>query len=155
MGSGRARGPGSGQPAIGASGLAVVGGAVVATSVVAVAAVVDASLDEAGATAGRLSVEQLTSSTSAPTTRARLRIARWFPEVTRLLDTYPTVEQTCQAFAAAGFTPTSLEPVPQTDVKSLTDTEYQRGKHRLREAAASEKPGDVDLTSTLDLLVLR
>ncbi|GAA1966241.1 class I SAM-dependent methyltransferase [Catenulispora subtropica] len=105
----------------------------------------------------------------------RLRIARWFPEVTRLLDTYPTVEQTCQAFAAAGFAPTSLEPVPQTDItsltelldrldtlrgadtlmRSLTDAEYQRGKHRLREAAASETPGDVDLTSALDLLVLR
>jgi ubiquinone/menaquinone biosynthesis C-methylase UbiE len=105
----------------------------------------------------------------------RLRIVRWFPEVTRLLETYPTVEQTCEAFEAAGFTPTALEPVPQTDIaslsefldrldtlrsadtlmRSLTDAEYQRGKQRLRKAAASDNASDIDLTSALDLLVLR
>ena len=104
----------------------------------------------------------------------RLRIVRWFPEVTRLLDTYPTVEQTCQAFAAAGFTMRSLEPVPQTDItsmadfldrldtlrsadtlmRSLTDAEYQRGRQRLREAATSGNSDDSDLVSALDLLVL-
>jgi SAM-dependent methyltransferase len=107
----------------------------------------------------------------------RLRIVRWFPEVTRLLDTYPTVEQTRHAFAAAGFTLTALEPVPQTDVadpadfldrldtlrsadtlmRSLTDAEYERGRQRLGEAAAAagDHSSDIDLTTALDLLVLR
>ncbi|WP_327280531.1 MULTISPECIES: methyltransferase domain-containing protein [unclassified Streptomyces] len=106
----------------------------------------------------------------------RLRIVRWFPETARLLDTYPSVEDTCEAFAAAGFAPDALEPVPQADLKSLaelldrvdvlrtadtlmrslTDEEFARGKERLREAVlAGGVPGDADLTSSLDLLVLR
>ncbi|NUP50114.1 MAG: methyltransferase domain-containing protein [Catenulispora sp.] len=105
----------------------------------------------------------------------RLRIVRWFPEVTRVLDTYPSVEQTCRAFEEAGFTQTALEPVPQADIRSLsefldrvdtlrtadtlmrslTDAEFERGKNRIREAAAREDAQDVDLTSALDLLVLR
>lgn len=106
----------------------------------------------------------------------RLRIVRWFPETTRLLDTYPSVEETCEAFAAGGFAPTALEPVPQTDVasltelwkrvdalreadtlmRSLTDEEFTRGKERLRRAASvRDSSTAADLTSSLDLLVLR
>ncbi|MFF9645269.1 class I SAM-dependent methyltransferase [Kitasatospora aureofaciens] len=106
----------------------------------------------------------------------RLRIVHWFPETTRLLDTYPSVEETCEAFAAAGFAPTALEPVPQADIaslaefleradalraadtlmRSLTEEEFARGKEQLRAAAAApEAPTGADLTSSLDLLVLR
>ncbi|MFE2142253.1 class I SAM-dependent methyltransferase [Streptomyces sp. NPDC059456] len=106
----------------------------------------------------------------------RLRIVRWFPETARLLDTYPSVEETCAAFAAAGFAMEALEPVPQADLaslaelldrvdalrtadtlmRSLTDEEFDRGKERLREAVlADEAPVGADLTSSLDLLVLR
>ncbi|MBW8800173.1 MAG: methyltransferase domain-containing protein [Streptomyces sp.] len=106
----------------------------------------------------------------------RLRIVRWFPETTRLLDTYPSVEETCEAFADAGFAPAALEPVPQTDIasldellkrvdalrdadtlmRSLTEEEFTRGKDRLRGAAgAHDSAAAADLASSLDLLVLR
>ncbi|GAA2834662.1 hypothetical protein GCM10010441_68930 [Kitasatospora paracochleata] len=103
----------------------------------------------------------------------RLRIVRWFPETARLLDTYPSVERTCEAFAAAGFTPIALEPVVQRDIaslaelldrvetlrtadtlmRSLTDEEFAHGRRRI--AAAVEAGTATDLTSSLDLLVLR
>ncbi|MFJ8160208.1 class I SAM-dependent methyltransferase [Streptomyces sp. NPDC096136] len=106
----------------------------------------------------------------------RLRIVRWFPETARLLDTYPSVEETCEAFATAGFTPAALEPVPQTDVaglaellrrldtlrtadtlmRGLTEEEFARGRERLRSAVRGGRvPEGADLTSSLDLLVLR
>ncbi|MEU5520645.1 class I SAM-dependent methyltransferase [Streptomyces sp. NPDC047860] len=106
----------------------------------------------------------------------RLRIVRWFPETTRLLDTYPSVEETREAFAAAGFAQAVLETVPQTDIasltellqrvdalrdadtlmRSLTEEEFARGKERLRIAAdAHDSAVAADLTSSLDLLVLR
>lgn len=100
----------------------------------------------------------------------RLRIVRWFPETARSLDTYPSVEETCEAFASAGFTRAALESVPQTDLSSLaelleradtlmrglTEEEFTRGKDRLREAVlAGRTPQGADLTSSLDLLVLR
>ncbi|MFD8146801.1 class I SAM-dependent methyltransferase [Streptomyces sp. NPDC059708] len=106
----------------------------------------------------------------------RLRIVRWFPETARSLDTYPSVEETCEAFASAGFTRAALESVPQTDLSSLaellersdtlrtadtlmrglTEEEFTRGKARLREAVlAGRTPQGADLTSSLDLLVLR
>jgi SAM-dependent methyltransferase len=103
----------------------------------------------------------------------RIEIHRWFPETARTLDTYPSVEQTCQAFAAAGFRRDALEPVPQTDLTSLaeflaradtlrqadttmrnlTEEEFLRGKERLRRAAQATDPEP--RTSWLDLLVLR
>ncbi|MFE4602915.1 class I SAM-dependent methyltransferase [Kitasatospora indigofera] len=109
----------------------------------------------------------------------RLRIVRWFPETARVLDTYPSVEETCAAFAGAGFAPAALEPVPQTDIaslaelleradalrdadtlmRSLSEQEFTRGKERLREAVGAQDPAADpaadDLTSSLDLLVLR
>jgi ubiquinone/menaquinone biosynthesis C-methylase UbiE len=102
----------------------------------------------------------------------RITIVRCFPEAARTIDTYPSVEQACRAFADAGFAPTALEPVPQTDptglpglldrldalrtadtlMRGLTEQEFTRGRERLRRAASvSTNP----TTSWLDLLVLR
>jgi len=95
---------------------------------------------------------------------------RFFPEAIRVLDTYPSVAEVTAAFAAAGFTATALEPVPQVSVESLraaatairreahtplqliSDAEYAAGLSRLRAAAATETGPVVDV---LDLLVLR
>jgi ubiquinone/menaquinone biosynthesis C-methylase UbiE len=33
----------------------------------------------------------------------RVELVRWFPETTRVAGTFPSVEDTCRAFAAAGF----------------------------------------------------
>jgi ubiquinone/menaquinone biosynthesis C-methylase UbiE len=107
----------------------------------------------------------------------RIEVHRWFPETARVLDTYPTVEQTCEAFAAAGFRRDALEQVPQTDLtslaefldradtlrradtpmRSLTEEEFLRGKERLRSAVrdATEQERQQPRTSWLDLLVLR
>jgi SAM-dependent methyltransferase len=107
----------------------------------------------------------------------RVEIVRWFPETARTVDTYPSVGQTCQAFAAAGFRRDALEQVGQTDltslaeflaqadtfrradttVRNLTEEEFLRGKERLRRAAqqAGEAADPQPRTSWLDLLVLR
>ena len=111
----------------------------------------------------------------------RIELVRWFPETARTIDTYPSVEQTCQAFAAAGFRQDALEQVPQTDLtgrtefldrvdtfrnadttmRNLTEEEFDRGEQRLRQAvrhAEETETGDGDAsarTSWLDLLVLR
>jgi ubiquinone/menaquinone biosynthesis C-methylase UbiE len=107
----------------------------------------------------------------------RVELHRWFPEVTRTVDTYPTVEQTCQAFAAAGFRRESLEQIPETYrtslaevlaqadtlrrvntvMRDLTDEEFLRGKERLRRAArdAERTPSPEPRANWLDLLVLR
>jgi SAM-dependent methyltransferase len=104
----------------------------------------------------------------------RIELVRWFPETTRTSDTYPTVEQTCRAFAVAGFRQDALEQVPQTDLTSLaeflaqadtfrqadttmrnlTEEEFLRGKERLRRAAEDPRATE-PRTSWLDLLVLR
>jgi len=104
----------------------------------------------------------------------RNEFIRWFPETARMVDTNPSLEQTCQAFAAAGFSRDALEPVPETyrtslaeflaqadtfrradsTIRNLTEEEFLRGKERLRRAAevtSSPEPR----TSWLDLLVLR
>jgi SAM-dependent methyltransferase len=101
---------------------------------------------------------------------------RWFPETARMVDTFPTVEQACQAFAAAGFSREALEPVPETfpaslaeflaqldtfrradsTMRSLTEEEFRRGRERLRRAVqAGETSSQEPRTSWLDLLVLR
>jgi len=88
----------------------------------------------------------------------------------------PSVGQTCQAFAAAGFSRDSLEQIPETYRTSLAEflaqadtfrradstmrtltEEVLRGKERLRRAAqdAGKTPSPVPRTSWLDLLVLR
>ena len=95
----------------------------------------------------------------------RVDLVRWFPETARIVDTYPSVEQTCQAFAAAGFRRDALEQIPEiyttslaeflaqvdtfrradTTMRTLTEEEFRRGKERLRravqDAADDTQPG--------------
>ena len=107
----------------------------------------------------------------------RIELVRWFPETARTIDTFPSVEQACQAFAAAGFHWDALEQVPEiyltslieflgwmdtirnadTTIRNLTEEEFRRGKERLRLAAqhAEETATPEPRTSWLDLLVLR
>jgi ubiquinone/menaquinone biosynthesis C-methylase UbiE len=106
-----------------------------------------------------------------------IELVRWFPETARTIDTYPTVEQTGRAFAAAGFRQEALEPIPQsyltslaeflgqadtfraadTTMRGLTEEEFLRGKERLRRAVkqGEETVSPEPRTSWLDLLVLR
>jgi SAM-dependent methyltransferase len=100
----------------------------------------------------------------------------FFPETARTVGTYPSVEQTCQAFATAGFRRDALEPVPETltslgeflaqadtfrradtNLRNLTEEEFLRGKERLRRAVqdAEQAPGREARVNWLDLLVLR
>ena len=100
----------------------------------------------------------------------------FFPETARTVNTYPSVEQACQAFAAAGFGRDALERVPETltslaefldqadtfrradtVMRSLTEEEFLRGKERLRRAAqhAERTARAQTRTNWLDLLVLR
>lgn len=107
----------------------------------------------------------------------RIENVRWFPETTRTLDTYPSVEQTCAAFAAAGFHREALERVRETypasladlladldtlrqadtTLGALTEEEFHRGKERVRRAVlAAEHAARPEVRSNwLDLLVLR
>ncbi|MFE6977986.1 class I SAM-dependent methyltransferase [Streptomyces sp. NPDC057682] len=107
---------------------------------------------------------------SFPGRCARDLRVRFFPGAERIVDGYPTVEETCAAFATAGFSRVALHAVPQesapsladfadrirrdTDAKlrGLTDAEFERGMLRLRSAAAGE-PGR-PAVSWMDLLVL-
>jgi SAM-dependent methyltransferase len=98
---------------------------------------------------------------------------RWFPETARMVDTFPSLAETCDAFAAAGFGQEALEQVRETypasledflgqvdslrladtTLRSLSEEEFRRGKERLRRAVAS---GTREARSNrLDLLVLR
>jgi SAM-dependent methyltransferase len=103
----------------------------------------------------------------------RVELVRWFPETARMADTYPSVEQTCQAFVTAGFRRDALEPVPEiypgslaeflaqtdalrradTTMRALTGEEFLRGQERLRRAALEAE--QAPRTNWLDLLVLR
>jgi ubiquinone/menaquinone biosynthesis C-methylase UbiE len=106
-----------------------------------------------------------------------VELVRWFPETARVVDSYPTVEDTCEAFAVAGFRREALEQVRETyptsladflgqvdtfrradtTMRSLSEDEFLRGKERLRRAVrrtedtASPEPR----VNWLDLLVLR
>jgi hypothetical protein len=88
----------------------------------------------------------------------------------RVLDTFPSVADVVTAFTSAGFTATALDAIRQVTAASLrdfirtlrreahtplhlsTDTEYEVGLARLRDAAETETGPVVD---ALDLLVLR
>jgi ubiquinone/menaquinone biosynthesis C-methylase UbiE len=109
----------------------------------------------------------------------RVELVRWFPETARTVDTYPSVEQTCQAFAAVGFSRDALEQIPETyttslaeflaqvdtfrradtTMRTLTEEEFLRGKERLRrtvqDAGDEETPSSEPRSNWLDLLVLR
>jgi SAM-dependent methyltransferase len=100
----------------------------------------------------------------------------FFPETARSVSTFPTVEQVCQAFSTAGFRREAIEPVPErwislagfldqadtfrhsdTNLRSLTEEEYLRGKEQLRRAVEQAGPEarNEARTSWLELLVLR
>ena len=98
---------------------------------------------------------------------------RWFPETARTVDTFPSVEETCKAFASAGFHQEALELVRETfptsladfldqvdtlrqadtTLRGLTEEEFLRGKERLRRAVDTASPEA--RSNSLDLLVLR
>jgi len=87
---------------------------------------------------------------------------------------YPSVTDTCDAFAAAGFEVVALEPVRETyatslrafleqvdtfrsadtTMRGLTDEEFRRGKERLRRAIGASAKSE-PRSNWLDLLVLR
>jgi SAM-dependent methyltransferase len=100
----------------------------------------------------------------------------FFPETARTVNTFPSVERACQAFAAAGFRRDTLEPVPETltslaefldqadnlrrsdtNMRGLTEEEFLRGKERLRHAVqhAGHAAHTEARINWLDLLVLR
>ena len=107
----------------------------------------------------------------------RVELVRWFPETARTIDTYPSVEETCKAFAAAGFHQDALEQVRETyptsladflgqvdtfrhadtTMRDLTEDEFLRGKERLGRAVrrAEETANPKTRSNWLDLLVLR
>jgi esterase/lipase superfamily enzyme len=107
----------------------------------------------------------------------RVELVRWFPETARAVDTYPSVDETCRAFAAAGFRQDALEQVPETyltsladflgqvdtfrradtTMRTLTEEEFLRDKERLRRAVrhAEDTANPGPRSSWLDLLVLR
>ena len=102
---------------------------------------------------------------------------RWFPETARTVNTFPSVEETCKAFAAAGFHQDALEQVRETyptsladfldqvdtlrqadtTMRGLTEDEFLRGKERLRRAVrqAEDSANPETRSNSLDLLVLR
>jgi ubiquinone/menaquinone biosynthesis C-methylase UbiE len=107
----------------------------------------------------------------------RVELVRWFPETARTVDTYPSVKDTCKAFAAAGFHQDALEQVRETysislaeflgqvetfrdadtTMRNLTEAEFLRGKERLRRAVrrADDTANPEIRSNWLDLLVLR
>jgi SAM-dependent methyltransferase len=106
-----------------------------------------------------------------------IELIRWFPETARTMDTYPSVTDTCKAFAAAGFHQDALEQVRETyptsladflgqvdtfrhadtTMRNLTEDEFLRGKERLRRAVrhAEDTANPEPRSNWLDLLVLR
>ena len=106
-----------------------------------------------------------------------IELVRWFPETARALSTFPSVEETREAFAAAGFRQDALEQVRETypasladflgqvdafrradtTMRSLTEGEFLRGKERLRRAVrqAEDTASPETRSNWLDLLVLR
>jgi SAM-dependent methyltransferase len=104
-----------------------------------------------------------------------VELVRWFPETARAVATYPSVADTCKAFAAAGFHRDALERVRETyptrladflgqvdtfrradtTMRQLTDDEFARGKDRLRQAVRDAADDLEPRSNWLDLLVLR
>jgi SAM-dependent methyltransferase len=106
-----------------------------------------------------------------------VELVRWFPETGRAVDTYPSITDTCNAFAAAGFHQQALEQVRETyptsladflgqvdtlrhadtTMRGLTEDEFLHGKERLRRAVrhAKETADSETRSNWLELLVLR
>ena len=107
----------------------------------------------------------------------RIELVRWFPETARMANTFPSLTDTCKAFAAAGFHPEALEQVRETypssladflgrvdtlrhadtTMRNLTEDEFLRGKERLHRAVrhAEDTANPETRSNWLDLLVLR
>ncbi len=107
----------------------------------------------------------------------RIELVRWFPETARTIASYPSLTETCEAFAAAGFHQDALEQVRETyptsladflgqvgtfrqadtTMRNLTEDEFLRGKERLRRAVrqAEDTATPEPRSNWLDLLVLR
>ena len=107
----------------------------------------------------------------------RVELVRWFPETARTVDTYPSVDDTCTAFATVGFHQATIEQVRETysislaefldqvetfresdtTMRNLSDAEFFRGKERLRRAVrGADDTANLEIRSNwLDLLVLR
>jgi ubiquinone/menaquinone biosynthesis C-methylase UbiE len=103
----------------------------------------------------------------------RIEVVRWFPETARLASTFPSLADTCEAFAIAGFHREALEEIRETypggladflrkvdtfraadtTLRSLTEEEFRRGKERLRRAVDAGDTGP--RSNTLYLVVLR
>ena len=112
-----------------------------------------------------------------PGRMAGIELVRWFPETARTVGTYPSAEETCAAFADAGFHRVALEPVTETyptsladfldqvdtfrradtTMRGLTEDEFLQGKERLRRAVRDEQRSGTPepRSNSLDLLVLR
>jgi ubiquinone/menaquinone biosynthesis C-methylase UbiE len=106
-----------------------------------------------------------------------IEVVRWFPETARAIKTFPSLADTCKAFAAGGFHMHSVEQVRETypgsladflgqldtfrqadtTMRNLSEEEFLRGKERLRRAVRlTEENGNAEIRSNwLDLLVLR
>jgi ubiquinone/menaquinone biosynthesis C-methylase UbiE len=108
--------------------------------------------------------------------RAGIELVRWFPETARTVETYPSVADVCDAFAAAGFRREALEPVRETypkgsladlldqldtlrdadtTMRTLTEGEFRRGKERLRRSIRHGDDTAETRSNWLDLLILR
>ena len=107
-----------------------------------------------------------------PGREAGITLFRFFPDGARVLERYPTVEATREAFERNGFAFESLGPVPQqtvgslqefrqrvshrdtdTILRGLTDEEHAGGLARIDAAIANGESGP--LVDWLDLVVLR
>jgi SAM-dependent methyltransferase len=106
-----------------------------------------------------------------------IELVRWFPETARTADTFPSLADTCEAFAAAGLHREALEQVRETrpasladflrevdtlreadtTMRALTEDEFLRGKERLRRAVrdAEHAANPEPRSNWLDILVLR
>jgi SAM-dependent methyltransferase len=101
-----------------------------------------------------------------------ITLFRFFPEGRAVAETFPSVEKTIEAFAAAGFAFERLESVPQvtamglkeveervrlradTTLASISDRAFDAGLEALARAAAAEAVS-LPVVDRLDLLVLR
>lgn len=107
-----------------------------------------------------------------PGRHKRIRLFDFFPEGTRVLDAFPTVDHVRQVFEARGFSYVGTTPVGQVSVRSLeefrarvahrdtdtilrglTDEEHAAGLARLDAAIAAGEHGEQE--DYLDLLVFR
>jgi hypothetical protein len=109
---------------------------------------------------------------SFPDRHERITLFRFFPGARRVAETFPTVEATVAAFAAAGFAFQALRPVAQVSAQSLReavdrvrvradstlrllpDEEFAEGLAALERATAAETTPTL-VVDHLDLLVLR